>query len=232
MMPPDHTAREQVHDRYYGLYPATVTDLDGDPQGGQRVEVALDWLPLADGSGPARAWATVITPYADADQGFQMLPEIGSTVVVGFAAGYPDHPYVVGATWNGRAAMPDAPADANDLRVIQTRAGSRLEFDDTDGAVAVRLSVAGRADGVVHKLVMDDAAGSITLEASTGAKVTLTAAGGVEIVAVSTVDVKAAMVTVDAAVSQFNGVVTCDTLIAKGGGVVSPAYTPGLGNVW
>jgi uncharacterized protein involved in type VI secretion and phage assembly len=231
-MPPDHAAREHVHDRYYGLYPATVTDLDGDPQGGQRIQVALDWLPLADGSGPATAWATVISPYADADQGFQMLPEIGSTVVVGFAAGYPDHPYVVGATWNGRARMPDAPADANATRVIQTRSGSRLEFDDTDGAVAVRLSVAGRADEVVHKLVMDDAGGSITVEASTGAKVTLTAAGGVEIVAASTVDVKAAMVTVDAAVSEFSGIVVCDTLIAQGGGVVSPSYTPGLGNVW
>ncbi len=37
---------------------------------------------------------------------------------------------------------------------------------------------------------------------------------------------------VDAAVSEFSGIVTCDTLIAKGGGVVSPTYTPGLGNVW
>lgn len=236
MIPPGdhgpHAAREQVHDRYYGLYPATVSDLDGDLQGGQRVQVALDWLPLADGTGPAKAWATLIAPYADADQGLQMLPEIGSTVVVAFEAGYPDHPYVVGATWNGQAQMPDPPADDNNLRAIQTRSGSRLEFDDTAGAVAVRLSVAGRPDGPVHKLVMDDAGRSITLEASSGAKITLTAAGGIEIEAASTVDVTAAMVTVDAPVSQFNGVVTCDTLIAKGGGVVSPLYTPGVGNVW
>ena len=50
--------------------------------------------------------------------------------------------------------------------------------------------------------------------------------------AASTVDVKAAMVTVDAAISAFTGKITCDTLIATGGGVVSPAYTPGAGNVW
>jgi uncharacterized protein involved in type VI secretion and phage assembly len=227
-----HASREQAHDRFYGLYPATVTALEGDPQAAQRVKVALDWLPLADGSGPAEAWATVVSPYADADQGFQMLPEVGSTVVLGFAAGYPDHPYVVGATWNGKASMPDTPADANNTRVIQTRSGSRFEFDDTKGAVAVRLSVAGPADGPVHKLVMDDAGRSITIEASSGATITLTAAGGVEIVAASTVDVTAAMVTVDAPVSQFSGMVTCDTLIATGGGVVSPSYTPGLGNVW
>lgn len=230
-LPAGHASRDQVHDRYYGLFPATVTRLDGDPLDRQRVQVSLDWLPLSDGSGPATAWATLITPYAGADQGLQMLPEVGSTVVVGFEAGYPDDPYIVGATWNGRAEMPVTPSGANNLRVIQTRSGTRLEFDDTDGAVAVRLSVAGTA-GPVHRLVMDDAASSITIQAASGATITLTAAGGVTIEAASTVDVKAAMVTVDAAMSEFSGVVTCDTLIAKGGGVVSPTYTPGAGNMW
>ena len=44
----------------------------------------------------------------------------------------------------------------------------------------------------------------------------LTPAGGVTIEAASTVDVKAAIVTVDAAMSHFKGVVTCETLIGKG----------------
>jgi len=226
-----HRARERTADRFYGLYPATVNRLAGDPDGGQRIEVALDWLPRSDGGGPVTAWATMITPYADTEQGVQMLPEIGSTVVVGFAAGYPDHPYVVGATWNGKAAMPESPTDANDLRTIRSRSGSRLEFDDTDGAVAVRLSAAGAGPGV-HRVELDDAARTITISSASGATVTLTAAGGVVVEAASTVEVRAAMVTVDAPISQFNGVVTCDTLIAKGGGVVSPSYTPGAGNVW
>ncbi len=38
------------------------------------------------------------------------------------------------------------------------------------------------------------------------------------------------MVTVDAAISQFSGVVHCDTLITNS--VVSPSYTPGAGNIW
>ncbi len=226
-----HTSREQVRDRFYGLFPATVTALEGDPQGAGRIQVSIDGLPLSDGSGGARAWAVPLTPYADADQGFQFLPEVGSTVVVGFEAGYPDHPYVVGALWNGNTPMPETPTDANNLRVLVTRSGTRLEFDDTAGAVAVRLSVAGTS-GPVHKLLLDDGAGTVTLESASGASITLTAAGGVSIEAASTVDVKAAMVTVDAPISTFNGVVTCDTLIAKGGGVVSPSYTPGLGNIW
>jgi uncharacterized protein involved in type VI secretion and phage assembly len=153
-------------------------------------------------------------------------------VVVGFLAGHLDHPYVVGAVWNGNAQAPDSFSDSNNTRVIQTRGGSRLEFDDREGAVRVRISAAGDADGGVNKIVLDDADGSITISGKAGATITLTAAGGVTIDAASTVDVRAAMVTVDAPMSQFNGIVTCDTLIAKGGGVVSPMYTPGAGNVW
>ncbi len=231
MIPAGHAGRERADERWYGLFPATVSRLAGDPEKRQRIEVSLDWLPRSDGTGAVTAWATVVSPYADADQGLQVLPEIGSTVVVSFQAGYPDRPYVLGATWNGRAAMPDEPADANDLRVLQTRSGTRLEFDDTDGAVAVRLSVAG-TEGPRHRLTLDDGAGSITIESASGATVTLTPDGGVSIDAASTVDISAAMVTVDAEISTFSGTVVCDTLVATGGGVASPAYTPGTGNVW
>jgi uncharacterized protein involved in type VI secretion and phage assembly len=218
-------------DRWYGLFPATVANLEGDPEKRQRIKVNLDWLPRSDDTGPVTAWATVVSPYADADQGLRILPEVGSTVVVGFQAGYPDRPYVLGGTWNGTAAMPDEPTDANNLRVLRTRSGTRLEFDDTPGAVAVRLSVAG-PEGPMHRLTFDDAAGTITIESASGATVTLTASGGVAIDAASTVDITAAAVNVNAATSKFSGLVVCDTLVATGGGVVSPSYTPGLGNVW
>jgi uncharacterized protein involved in type VI secretion and phage assembly len=212
---------------HHGLHPATVVALEGDPEDRQRIKVRFDWLAATEGGDPPEAWATLVTPYADADQGFQMLPEIDSTVVVGFLAGHLDHPYVLGAVWNGNAVAPEDFTDANDKRLIQTRSGSRLEFDDTAGSVAIRVTTPGG-----HEIVMDDGGTSIGISASSGARIELTAAGGVTIEAASTVDVTAAMVTVDAALSQFNGVVTCDTLIAKGGGVVSPMYTPGAGNVW
>lgn len=218
-------------ERWYGLFPATVEHLEGDPEKRQRIQVSLDWLPRSDGAGPVTAWATVISPYAGADQGLRILPEVGSTVVVGFQAGYPDRPYVLGGTWNGAASMPDEPTDANDLRVLRTRSGTRLEFDDTPGAVAVRLSVAG-PDGPMHRLTLDDAAGTITIESASGATVMLDANGGVSVNSNATVDITASMVTVNADMSTFTGTVTCDTLIATGGGVVSPSYTPGVGNVW
>jgi len=38
------------------------------------------------------------------------------------------------------------------------------------------------------------------------------------------------MVTVDAAMSKFSGVVKCDVLISNS--VISTSYTPGAGNIW
>ena len=227
MIPGVHQVAQAGGVLHHGLYPATVTALEGDPDNRRRIKVRFDWLATTDGGSAPEGWAILVTPYADAEQGFQMLPEIDSTVVVGFQAGHLDHPYVVGAVWNGKAAAPDEFTNANNTRVIQTRSGSRLEFDDTDGAVAIRVTTPGG-----HEIVMDDGGLKIEIRSSSGSRIELTPAGGVTIEAASTVDVSAAMVTVDAPLSQFNGIVTCETLIATGGGVISPMYTPGAGNVW
>ena len=46
----------------------------------------------------------------------------------------------------------------------------------------------------------------------------------------STVEVSAGMVTVNAGMSRFSGVVQADTVITNS--VVSASYTPGAGNIW
>ena len=126
--------------RLFGVYPAIVETLV-DPDGLGRVEVSLPWLGDRDGDGAVTAWPTLGTPYADEDQGLEIVPEKGSQVLVAFEAGDARRPYVLGACWNGRARLPEAPTAANDKRVLRTREGSLLEFDD-DG-------VAGAVDGDV-----------------------------------------------------------------------------------
>lgn len=209
---------------YFGLYPAIVTDLV-DPESLGRIQVRLPWLGT-DGDDAVRAWATLLTPYADDDQGLQTLPEVDSQVVVAFEAGDPRRPYIVGACWNGREALPEAPQSANNIRVLKTRSGSRLEFDDTSGAVKVTLESAGG-----HKLELDEAGGTVVVTHSNGANITIDMSGKVEITANSTVDVNAAAVNVHAPMATFDGIVKCTTLIATSG-VVSPSYTPGAGNIW
>ncbi len=207
---------------YFGLYPAVVTDVV-DPDGLGRVEVKLPWLGQ-EGDG-VRAWATLLSPYAEDGQGFQVLPSVETQVVVGFEAGDPRRPYVVGAAWNGAEAMPVTPEAANDKRVLKTRSGSILEFDDASGAVKITLSTPGG-----HKLVLDDGTMEVRLEHASGSHITMDAGGRVDIQANATVDITAAALNAHVPVAVFDGLIQCQTLITSS--VVSASYTPGAGNIW
>ena len=209
--------------RYFGVYPAIVTDIV-DPKALGRIQVKFPWLGT-DGE-TVRAWATLLTPYADDDQGFQFLPSVDTQVVVAFEAGDLSRPYIVGSAWNGKEKLPDDPAAPNNKRLIKTRAGSLLEFDDTDGALKVTLSMKSG-----HKLVLDDSAVEIQLMHSNGCVIRFTAGGQIEIQANATVELTATAFNIHAPTATFDGLINCTTLIASSG-VVSPSYTPGAGNIW
>lgn len=208
---------------YFGLYPAMVTDIV-DPARLGRVQVRFPWLG-SQGDAEVRAWATLCSPYADADQGLLAFPEAGSQVVVGFEAGNLRRPYVVGAAWNGQAATPHQPEQANNVRMLRSRSDSRLVLDDAPGAEKVEITMASG-----HRVVLDNGGRSITVRHASGCEVTLTDTA-VRVTANVSVDVTAATVSVNAPISTFSGIVKANTLIAEST-VVSPAYTPGAGNIW
>jgi len=209
---------------YFGLYPALVTNIQ-DPDKLGRIEVKFPWL-SSDGEQGVRAWATLLSPYADKNQGLQILPENDSQVVVGFEAGDPRRPYIVGSCWNGIESMPEKAKEANNLRILKTRSESVLEFDDTEGAPKVTLTTKAG-----NKLVLDEGQGEVSLTHSNGCVIKMTQAGKIEIQANSTVDVTAATLNVHAGTANFDGLINCTTLVAKSA-VSSPSYTPGAGNVW
>ncbi|MGR6320733.1 phage baseplate assembly protein V [Micromonospora soli] len=208
---------------YYGIYPAIVTDLVDDDKLG-RVEVRFPWLG-SDGDRDVRAWATLCSPYADDSQGLLVLPEVGTQVMVAFEAGNLRRPYVLGATWNGRESLPHDPETANNIRLFRSRTDSRLEFDDSAGAAKLSITMASG-----HEVTLDDSGQTVTVKHSAGCTVRLTATA-VEIQGNVSVDVTAPMVKVDAPIATFSGLVKVGTLIAEQM-VMSPAYTPGAGNIW
>jgi len=210
--------------RYYGVYPAIVTDIV-DPARLGRIRLKFPWLGEG-GERDVRAWATLLSPYAEDGQGLQILPAVDTQVVVAFEAGDLRRPYIVGAAWNGAEAMPETPVAANDKRLLKTRAGSLLEFDDAPGGTKVTLSLE-----TGHKLVLDAGAQTVTLEHSNGCVLTMNAAGQVSIQANASVEITAPTLNVHAAVANFDGIINCTTMIASAA-VVSPSYTPGAGNVW
>ena len=226
--------------RYVGVYPAIVTD-PADPESLGRVEVHFPWLGGADPD--LRAWATLCWPYADDGRTPMVLPEVGSQVVVAFEAGELRRPYILGAVWNGTAAQPERPSGDDDLRVLTTGSGSRLELDDTSDHPKITLvtprgyrvvlddsarrASVGTASG--HEVTLDDTVERVTVAHASGCTVTLSAAS-VTIRGNVTVDVIAPQVKVDASLAEFSGVLKADTVIATTS-VVSPSYTPGAGNL-
>lgn len=217
--------------RWYGVYPALVIDIK-DPDGQGRVKVTLPW---SQDTGNARyeAWARLATLMGGNDRGSWFIPDVNDEVLVVFEGGDPRRPYVVGGLWNGKDAPPqsmDGSGD-NNLKVLRSRNGVKITLDDTSGQETMILETPGGQkitlyDGAASIEAVDSNGNSIKMEASgitvnTPAKLTVTA---------STVEVTAGMVTVNAAMSQFSGVVQADTVITNA--VVSSSYTPGAGNIW
>jgi uncharacterized protein involved in type VI secretion and phage assembly len=211
--------------RHFGVYPAIVTNIV-DPKNLGRIQLKLPWLGQDAGGQDVRAWATLCTPYADDDQGIEILPAVDTQVVVAFEAGDLRRPYIIGSCWNGKESLPQAPAASNDKRIWKTRSGSLLEFDDTDGAAKVTLSMKSG-----HKLVLDDSVDEVRLTHQNGSLIVIDATGKVSVQANATVDISAAALNVHCPTATFDGIINCTTLIASSG-VVSPAYTPGAGNIW
>ena len=218
-----HTPADGSAPGYFGVYPAIVTELV-DPDRLGRVEVRFPWLG-EDGDrtcGPGRRSAR---PTRTTDQGLQLLPEVDSQVVVAFEAGNLRRPYVSARPGTGGRRCRTPPERSNDVRLLRSRADSRLEFDDAAGSATVRLTMASG-----HQVILDDAAQEVTVKHAMGCVVKLTATA-VEIQANVSLDVSAPMVKVDAPISTFSGMVKVGTLIAEQM-VMSPAYTPGAGNIW
>ena len=217
--------------RWYGAFPALVTDIV-DPEGLGRVKIALPWSPDTAGA-RYETWARLATFMAGNNRGSWFIPDVDDEVLIVFEGGDPRRPYVIGSLWNGKDSPPESMdgAGKNFKKVLRSRNGVKLTMDDTDGREQFILETPGGQkltlkDGPGAVEIVDSNGNSIKLETS---GITITASAKVTINA-SQVAVSAGMVTVDAAMSKFSGVVQCDTMISNS--VVSASYTPGAGNIW
>lgn len=214
--------------RWYGCHVGVVVDLvDPDSQG--RVKVALPWSP--DGGGERyEAWARMTTLFAGNDRGAWFMPEVDDEVLLVFQGGDPRWPFIVGGLWNGQDAPPTSASADNNLKVIKSRNGVVITLDDQQGQESIRLETPGGCS-----LTLKDGPGSLTAEDSNGnsikleaAGITVTASAKVTVNA-SQVAISAGLVSVDAGMSRFAGVVQADTVITNT--IIAATYTPGAGNI-
>lgn len=214
---------------FYGVYPALVVD-NQDPDAQGRVQIKLPWSPDADGE-EYRAWARLATMMAGNNRGTWFIPDIDDEVLVSFEAGDPRRPIVVGALWNGQDTPPQQIDNDNNVKVIHSREGIRIAFDDSVGNVKLTLETPGGNrveldDGGQSIMLMDSGGSSIKIDPS---GITLDTGKNVNINA-TLLKIAASMVTVDAGMSKFSGVVQSDTNITNT--TISSTYTPGAGNIW
>lgn len=214
--------------RWYGCHVAEVIDLV-DPDGQGRVKIALPWAPDADGQ-RYEAWARMTTLFAGSNRGSWFMPDVGDEVLVVFQGGDPRWPFIVGGLWNGQDKPPEDATSENNHKVIKSRSGVTITLDDQSGQERLQLETPGGC-----KLTLKDGPGEVTLEDSNGnsikletSGITVTASMKVTVNA-SQVAVSAGMVTVDAAMSRFSGVVQADTVITNT--IIAATYTPGAGNI-
>ncbi len=139
----------------------------GDPKGLGRVQLSFpefsevnlsEWARVAGfmaggGSRPADSW------------GSYFLPDIGDEVLVAFEHGDFNRPVVIGSLWNGKARPPETNEGKNARKLLKTKTGMQILFDETSGQ---------------ENLTIKDKAGStITLKAD--GSISITAPGNIEL---------------------------------------------------
>lgn len=202
-----------------GVFTASVVD-NRDREGLARVLVRVP------GVAETGVWARLATMMAGRDRGTLFIPEVGDEVLVVFEQGDLRAPYIIGSLWNGNDKPPAGDAST---KLIRSRSGLTIRIDDKASSLVIETPGGQR-------ITLEDTPGSVRIEDSNGNSVTLAPAGVTVTASVkvtlnaSTVDVTAGMVTVNAGMSKFSGVVQCDTIIANS--VVGGSYTPGAGNIW
>lgn len=215
---------------WFGVYPGLAVDLH-DPDGQGRVAVTLPWATGSDGKG-LLLWARLAMPMAGDRRGTWFPPEVGDEVLLAFEGGDLRRPYVIGSLWNG-ADRPPVTAGPQDTatRMIRSPRGLEVALVDTLGQERLTLRTPGG-----QAVSLQDQGSSVEITAAGGTRIRLTPKG-VEITAPGEVSVTGAMVNVSAAQVKLNaamttasGVLKCDSLIANT--VVAQSYTNGAGNVW
>jgi uncharacterized protein involved in type VI secretion and phage assembly len=217
--------------RWYGVSPALVVDIK-DPDNQGRVKVSLPWSPDAKGAS-YEAWARLATLLGGNNRGSWFIPDVNDEVLVAFEHGDPRRPYVVGGLWNGRDQAPESMDGSgnNYKKVLRSRNGVKVTLDDEDGKEKLVLETPGG-----QKITLKDGPGAVEIVDSNGNSVKLESAGitinasAKVTVNASQVAISTGMVTVDAGMSKFSGVVQADTVICNS--IVSSSYTPGAGNIW
>lgn len=101
-------------------------------------------------------WIPLLRPYAGAEYGSYLVPEVGDLVLVGFMGPDLNSPFVLGSLYPPDAKMQsESFVDKNTMRKLKTKGGIEVALSDEDG----KQSVSCMTPGGLNILLCDDANG-------------------------------------------------------------------------
>ncbi|HWE28440.1 MAG TPA: phage baseplate assembly protein V [Polyangia bacterium] len=150
-----------------GVMIGIVTNIVHDA-GDYRVKVRFPTLPNGGQDGEESHWCRIVSYMAGKDRGVFWLPEVEDEVLVCFVNGDFNQGVILGAFWNGTDKPIYSNKDAsgkvtdlklqgkneakkNDLRVLRSRVGHQLVFNDNASEPRVALHSQQK-----HRIVLDD----------------------------------------------------------------------------
>ena len=145
-----------------------VTD-NKDPSKLGRVKVKLPILSETE----TTYWVPIVMSGAGKNRGWFFIPEPEHEVLVVFEHGDLNRPLIIGSLWNGKDTPPsDNKNGKNDARVIKSRQGSKVTFDDSENPNIVIEDGTGKGkitlDTKNNKIIIEAIEGDVCFQSPTG----------------------------------------------------------------
>ena len=189
-------------------------------------------------------WAYIAAPMSGPGRGALFMPEPGDEVLVAYADGEFEHPYVLGFLWNGEQTSPETEPHN---RVIVTPGGNTLRFEDKENDTRIVLRSKGERELLLddkpnagrarllsgaNEVLLDDTPGSTRIEINAGGgRVTITLNAepqpslSISVGGTHTIDIGASGVTLNTSgsvnVNCTNAAITAPTMTSITTGVLN-----------
>src|SRR5207302_6351495 len=120
-----------------GVHLAIVVDnTEGEGNPGHRVKVKFPWMNDEEST----FYARIAMPMAGDQRGTYFLPDKDDQLLCVFEHGEIDRPIIIGAVWNNKQKPPEKnESGKNNTKLIKSRSGHRLIFDDKDGEEKITI---------------------------------------------------------------------------------------------
>jgi Rhs element Vgr protein len=149
-----------------GLHIGTVTKLESDPDGEDRIQVKIPFINTNDDG----IWARVSTLDAGSERGSFFRPEIDDEVILGFIGEDPRKPVVLGMVNSSSKPAPLKASDQNPEKGFVTR--EKIKFIFNDEKKSIEIETPGG-----HKISISDDQAAIEIQDSNNNKYKMSSEG-------------------------------------------------------